>query len=237
MKTKNMKQCSILAFIFLLMFVYIIATPRSLEAASINKRAGKAYAKIIQKYMDTYKIAQNKAFEYDADYNYYYKGKSYSDINSEFIYAAYPPYGEGEDVIYRIMDWNKDGTPDLFVGLSHGTIYDVYTFNKGKAVRLMKDIGYRTGTCILCEDGIIADFSSGSASAGQEIFHRISENKQLIDIVTLSSDETEYDQIHRQYYKPIRVKFYKADSKAVRKIKNGTFSYKNQKTYKITGGV
>ncbi len=42
------------------------------------------------------------------------------------------------------------------------SIYDVYTWHDGETSQLMREIGYRNGTCILCEDGIIENVVSGS---------------------------------------------------------------------------
>ena len=69
-----------------------------------------------------------------------------------------------------VYDVNNDGIPEFFIarkypGESKNTIYAGYTWKDGKLYQLMKgqEIGYRSGTIDLREDGKVLSFSSGSA--------------------------------------------------------------------------
>lgn len=216
------------------------------EAADINKQAGKAYADIIQNYLEVFESIKNDPD--NADWGN-------SNINPEFGGASH--YSWNEAAIYRIMDYNSDGIPELFIGLDSGTIYDVYTFYNGKAVQLMEDIGYRAGTCILCKNGIIKDMWSGSAFNSGVKFHKLKKNK-LSTVIELEYDsfsttkptiytkkvngkttninQNQYKRLYKKYDKPIEVTFYKVNSKAIRNIRKGTFTYKNQKKWNLKTG-
>lgn len=220
----------------------------NVEAESIKKQAGKSYAKIIQSYLKVYNLAKENSYDYADD----------NVVNLEFVEAV----GYSKGVIYRISDYNKDGTPELFIGLrttnSSGMIYDVYTFDKGKAVQIMNGIGYRGGTCIFCKDNIIKDMWSDSAVRSGVIFHKMPRNmKKLTDVISLEYSvvydtgevictknvngkitkisESEYNKSYKKYDKPVKMTFYKADSKALKTIKKGVFTYYNQKKWKIGG--
>ena len=71
---------------------------------------------------------------------------------------------------FLVYDVNDDGTPEFFISRYYDdekkdVIYDAYTWNGVMAVRFLKDdeIGYRSGTCDIKENGIILSFYSGSA--------------------------------------------------------------------------
>lgn len=227
---------------------FIFSNGIEVKAASKKQKTGQAYAKIIKEYQKAYKYAKT--------------GKDYTklNINREFVYAV-QPYGYGDGTpVYRIMDFNKDGNQELFIALERGetaTIYDVYTFHNGKAVRLMEGIGYRAGTCSLRKGGIIADHSTGGAASVMAQYHKLpKKSEKLKTIVTLSMDgfsekpfykivkgkktyitEKQYHKLEKKYekkYKKIKVTFYKVDSKAIKNVKKGKFNYKGQKSYKVT---
>ena len=240
----------------------IIPAGNAGAANSTNKKAGKAYAKIISRYLETYKTVKKNASSIDVkerpngDYGFYYNGKWLDGVNYWFIDAV--QYGftmeEPSDrytakVVYKIMDFNKDGTPELFIGLSpECLIYDVYTFDKGKPVQLMEGLGSRDASCTLCKNGIIANISSWSASSSKTTYHKIARSKRLTDIIALGQEnghytktenekttvinKKEYDRLERKYYNPLKITFYQADAKAIKNIKQGKFSYKNQKSWK-----
>lgn len=216
------------------------------QAKDENQQAGKAYAKIIQNYLKAYRLAREDAYDFD---------KIEDDgINLEFVSAA----RFSKEMVYRIMDYNQDGTPELFLGLrmqkSAGCVYDVYTFDAGKPVQLMEGIGYRGGTCSFCKNNIINDSWSGSAATGGVIFHKMpKDKKQLTDFIVLTHnfedgvgiytkkvngrlktiDQDEYDRIYQKYDKPVKVTFYQANQKAVKKIKKGKFTYAGQKSWSM----
>lgn len=220
----------------------------------------KSYAEIIQRYLKVYKDAYNNpnSFEEknrgDGNYYFYSSGEWHDDINHWFIYetlldATMNPYSAPKNVYYRIMDFNKDGTPELFIG--QGIIYAAYTFSDGKAVYLTGD-GYRGGSCNLNKNGIITDSASSSAFEGRTTFHKISKSKKLIDIYMLGYQqdpdystitytltkngkstkisEKRYSHLLNKFCDPIEVKFYKANKKAIENVKKGKYTYRGQRT-------
>lgn len=245
----------LLTAILALILMFSVIPGGNIEAASsINKQAGKVYADILERYIEVYKAKQN-------NYEYYSISKSSDDdlavgyaseigdfnIVSEFMMEA-----QTGGLIYRIMDWNKDGTPELFIANPKGKIYAAFTYNQGNAVYLMSS--FQTTNCVLCKDGIIGRWVEGGAG-GNVWIDKISKNK-LKHVVELGSyyegkmfytqtkngkttniSETKYTKLSKKYCKPLKVKFYKADNKAVKNIRNGKFAYSNQKSWKIKGTV
>lgn len=157
-----------------------------------------------------------------------------------------------ESLAYKITDFNKDGVPELFVGYGDENgvrIYDLYTFKKGKAVRLNKDMKYRNAWYALRKNGIIQEKCSSGAATGETIFHKISKSGKLTNFIALTWDyqyhaktkdgrtssisEAEFNRIWQKYNKPTRTTFYKADSKAVKLVKTGKFLYKGQKNFNV----
>lgn len=148
-------------------------------AASIKVKAGKEYSKIIQIYLNAYSLASQGRYD---DYDRI----DYDVLNAEFIASA---QFNTNGVIYRIMDYNKDGTSELFIGLnvSNGyySIYDVYTFKNREEVHLMEDIVYRAGKCIFCENRIIKEYWSGSTYNNGVVFHKMSPKKKIKDMLCI----------------------------------------------------
>ena len=78
---------------------------------------------------------------------------------------------------FLVYDINNDGTPEFFISRYYDdekkdVIYDAYTWNGVMAVRFLRDeeIGYRSGTCDIRENGLILSFYSGSAwDSGVEV--------------------------------------------------------------------
>lgn len=235
----------LLSLIISAVLIFSVFPNMNVEAANTNKEAGKAYADIIQNYLTAAELGA------DAEVS--------DKINPEFLGGLY--YSSG--TMYRIMDYNNDGVPELFVGLKSsgfdsGTIYDVYTFYKGKAVQLMTDIGYRAGSCILCKNGIIKDIWADGATHSGVKFHKLPKNKnrlktaielevlgdgygeaaytKIVNGKTTKISEKQYIKLYQKYDRPIKTTFYKADSKAISNIRNGSFTYQNQKNWKIKTG-
>lgn len=249
----------ILAVCLALVFMLVAIPMQSVEAAdNIKKRAGKVYADIIERYMEAYQIARNGGFEDrkkdESDQNTYpYKnGEWYDDVSEGFITAS-EMYKDAK-AIYRIVDWNKDGTPDLFIGMDvdAGTGYKgvlaAYTFKGNKAVKLMHWGGYRMGTGVLCKDGKIKNYMSCGATCGISSFYKISKTKKLKTVLIehdyytnkyfltkngkkQAISEKKFNSLSKKYdseYKSVDVKFYRVDPKALENMRKGIFSYKTQ---------
>ena len=123
MKTKK-KMCqtihhAVLTVVFMASFMLV--TCNSITTyASTKDDAIKAYSKIMDNYLKAYKEAKKGNYEYDC-----YE----DDINGEFFLAV--NYSESNRPVYRIVDYNKDGIPEMFIGLANDgriEIYEFYTY-------------------------------------------------------------------------------------------------------------
>lgn len=214
------------------------------KAASIKEQAGKAYADIIQQYLTAEKLAK----EQGADaYNY----PGLDDVDAQFINDVLNSSSGNYKVTYSIVDYNNDGIPELFGN------YGIYTYHNGKAVQLAS-YGYRV-RCILCKNGII-EITSGGGGNDVANFYKLPKNKgKLKNICYLEYDvdyytnratyytktknktkkisEEKYNKLYKKYYKPAKMTFYEADSKAVENMRNGIFYYPSQKKITVKGEV
>ena len=241
----NMKK-KMLSIMLAFAMVCVCIPGSNVEAASTKKQAGKAYAKIIQKYLDAYELRKEGNYD-DID----------ESVNAEYTGGF---YYETDIPVYRIYDYNGDGSLELFIGIKREsgttTIYDVYTFRKGKAVQLMSGIGYRAGTCSLRKNGIIEDSWSGSAFEYGVTYHKLPKKKtKLSDVVSISYTydmagnatckktvkgkttiitEAAAKKIEKKYSKKQKVTFYKLTDKAIKKVTKGKFTYSGQKHWKVT---
>lgn len=130
------------------------------------------------------------------------------EINVEFIMGISTAQDKKTAYAgFQLYDLNSDGTPELFIGLNYEDpqadlfVYDVFTYSDGKRIRLMENIGYRAGTCILCEGGVIRDASSGGAAHSMEDYYLLpaqGKELELIESISLHGDENDYNQI--RYY-------------------------------------
>lgn len=170
-----------------------------------------------------------------------------SGFNQEFVNGCKSI--ENGVPAFLLKDINNDGTLELFIGIAEKnnkksfTIYDVFTFQNGKAIRLMSNIGYRAGTCILCENGVIKDYGSSSASEGFVKMHKLPKNGTKLKTVAMVSrmngkyyvhsttttsttkiSKKDYDKIVNNY-KEITVKASTITSSVVKKLQNGTYYF------------
>ena len=215
------------------------------SCAATDVKIGKAYSEILSKYQKAYDQAKNN----DDTYN-----PETEDVNSEFFFAA--KY-EGQSIAYKIFDFNKDGTQELFIALlsddkSYGTVFDAYTYRKGKAVRIVKkDIGIRKGSCIFCKNGVIASYSSGGASITSIDFQKMTKSqKRITTFLSLSYEDgickktqdgttaiisyDEYTRMEAEYGKRMKITFYEYTDAAAGNIKEGKFTYNGQEAWKVT---
>lgn len=250
----------LLATLLTFLLIFSIIPYENVEAASINKEAGAAYAKVIDRYLEVYKAVKKGYQYYDISLSsddtlvdgYYYDmpGDIYNVVHEFMTMAA-----KSDTIVYRIFDFNKDGTPELFLANSKGKIYQAFTYKNGKAVFLMGAF-FGNNKCVLCKNGIIERQIEGGAG-GNVWIDKISKNKELESVVSLGTyhdgnkmhytqnkngnvielSKTKYNNLIKKYCKPIKLKFYKADNKAVKNIKNGKFTYKNQKSWSIKGKI
>lgn len=145
--------------------------------AAFSQQMYEDYAALVEKYQNAYEQVKNSGVPEEIS----------EDMSLEFYLAV--SYQEVAFSGFQIYDLNMDGVPELFIGMHSGEgasdlfIYDVYTWKDGKSIRLMDDIGYRAGTCIICEGGIIKDISSGSAVDSMEDYHRLPEHGTELETV------------------------------------------------------
>ena len=212
-----------------------------------EKKMYESYAKIVERYQKAFECVKNTGMpENIPEYT-----------NMEF-YAAVM-YQQLDCCGFQLYDLNSDGTPELFVGLYPESseddlfIYDVYTWSDGMHVRLMEDIGYRAGTCIICEGGIIKDVSSGSAADSMQDYHYLPEGGwvlELIDSISVHGDvesgeihyyhdhdgnadyeitEEEYSQIEDSYVEVTGLTSYGATEENICQLRNGNLSAQSGK--------
>lgn len=240
----------ILLILFAAVSILIIPYRKINAAQNTNKQAGKVYAKIITRYMEAQKALQN-GYEYsdiEKESDNRIAARYVSEIGdfnliSEFMYEM-----KGDVLLYRIMDFNKDGTPELFIADPNGKIYAAFTFDKRNAICLFS--GLKVHKCVLNKNGIIERHVEGG-SQGNIWFDKLLPNKTLRRIMDLWAyqeekphymynkngtdteiSETKYKKLSKKYHNPLKLKFYQADTKAIKNIKKGKFSYKNQKFWK-----
>lgn len=259
------------AFVLLTIFFFSAIPSRTAEAETVKVQAGKAYAKIVQLYREARQAIEDAAGDwerYDKIYDYYEKkGVSMQCLR----------YCVGDNrLAYRIMDYNGDGSPELFIGSVYRSpepfighvwesasvsIIDIYTFHKGKAVRLL-EIGERSNICALYKNGIIGALSSGGASCSITAFYKLPKQggklkpmlewevgltdwNDAVSVVVKKTENGKKSQISqkqgaaliKKYEKPIKVTFYKLDKKAVANMKKGLFTYPNQKKWRYASKI
>ncbi|MGN0401708.1 MAG: M56 family metallopeptidase [Acetatifactor sp.] len=89
---------------------------------------------------------------------------AYQVVGRSYICEEYAAAVSTGTPVYLIDDMNQDGIPELFIGIQDNqgntNIYDIYTWSNHSSYQLLRGIGYRNGTCILCEDGIIKNITN-----------------------------------------------------------------------------
>ena len=152
------------------------------------------YADIVQKYEDNYKLVGDVGVEDAIN----------EDVNMEFtIGAQYEIQNGTKHAGFSLYDINEDGIDELFVGLGEELwVYDFYTYSEGQAVKLMDYIGYRAGTCVLCEGGVVWDQSSNGAAHSMSQYYILpwqGRALETIDSISIHGSENNPDEIH--YYR------------------------------------
>lgn len=161
---------------------------------TINPINLKKYADIVQRYFDVYQSASTPTSRSTCPDN----------INPDF-YTAVPTARQSSSMqtepVFSLYDLNSDGIPELFIGLQTNgimNVFDVYTYKDNNAIQIMKDIGYRKGSCELCENGIIKDSSSSSWQDCQIQYHRLPVNDTQLETIDVISEKTG-DYYHNEY--------------------------------------
>lgn len=130
----------------------------------------KTYAEIARTYYNAHLHARETDDFSDA---YVASGRHY--VNEYFRWHA-----RMSTPVFVLEDINQDGVEEFFVGHlipEWGDWYellDAYTWKDGRAYRLMgKNFGERTGSCILCKDGVIKDQSNGGMDSWREVYYEL----------------------------------------------------------------
>lgn len=153
----------------------------------------KSYGEKVKMYVDAFNSAQSGNADSVSD-----------EVNTEFLAVI----NNGEfNPTFILHDLNNDGTPELFIGLvpkgstdiTDNTIFDVFTYTN-ESVRLMEDIGYRAGTCIICNDGIIKDEWSSNAFEGGANYLELAANGLALSTKDSISIHGSNDDKEPQYY-------------------------------------
>ena len=130
---------------------------------------------------------------------------AYQTVGSCYICEEYAAAINRGTPVYLVQDMNQDGVPELFIGIrsSQGStnIYDAYTWGNGSSYQLLRGIGYRNGTCVLCENGLIKNVSSGDPDAYQIRYQKLPPKSMTLETVeTLNcSPKENWDSCQYEY--------------------------------------
>lgn len=173
-------------------------TDASGSGEGISLQMYASYAQIVSRYQNALEDLKNNGMPEQTP----------DGVNPEFLASlslssAVLP----ETVGFQLYDLNTDGIPELFVGMNYDEpnedlfVYDVYTWSDGQAMQLMDDIGYRAGTCEICEGGIIKDeYSSSAADSGID-FHRLPAGGKALETVERISAHGDIESGVMRYYR------------------------------------
>ncbi|MGN0403196.1 MAG: M56 family metallopeptidase [Acetatifactor sp.] len=144
--------------------------------------AGAEYLDSYEEIIKAYRIFAEE-MKNESDLRQAYLAVGYAYVCEEYGTVGNPDMTP----VYLIEDINEDGIPELFLGAGDADgntyIYDAYTWKDGTSYQLLRGIGYRNGTCILCEDGLIKNLYSGSASDWDLLFQRLPQNGTSLETV------------------------------------------------------
>ena len=177
-------------------YQYLDQNKEAEERIYEGETPGVSYGDIAERY---YTVGQYMKEVKDVSKAMAAAGDSY--ICDEYLNAMGSPEAES---VYVLHDLNNDGIEEFFIGLKFNydipyyIIYDVYTWKDGRAYQLMRGIGYRNGSCKICENGVIEDNYSGSAWDGQTLYHILPEGG--IELETIDSVSSRRDGTVQSYY-------------------------------------
>lgn len=177
-------------------YQYLDQNKEAEERIYEGETPGVSYGDIAERY---YTVGQYMKEVKDVSKAMAAAGDSY--ICDEYLNAMGSPEAEP---VYVLHDLNNDGIEEFFIGLKFNydipyyVIYDVYTWKDGRAYQLMRGIGYRNGSCKICENGVIEDNYSGSAWDGQTLYHILPEGG--IELETIDSVSSRRDGTVQSYY-------------------------------------
>lgn len=130
---------------------------REMEDSEMNEM-WEAYALIAERYIQSQNEFRKSGVLPD------------DELNSLYFTPDGTVMDKNELQTFLVYDINSDGIPEFFISryipeLKKNEVYDAYTWKDGIAYRFMDDIeiGYRSGTCDIRENGVILSFYSGSA--------------------------------------------------------------------------
>ena len=246
----NMKAKRILITILTLLLVVSTVHIDSFAASSSQqKKAIKAYYKILSKY--------SKEINSVKKGTYVYKNSNVIDGVWKDVISSSLSSSEYYKPVYSIKDINSDGIPELIIGAkykSYGTQYDyiggVYTFANKKAVKLINGDGSHHVVKIH-KKGIIefGDFY-GAMHTGYSYEKLAKKGKKLKPVITIdcsygkytkiiksgksqSSTKEEYEKYYNKYKKnEVKISWNTLNKKALTATKNGYSSYKAYKKSK-----
>ena len=215
------------------------------NAADRNTVIGKEYAHILNKYYVAYEDARIGDDDFDMKF-----------VNNNFYIDSQPTVYEGQpDFCYRVMDYNDDGTPELFILLRYdrdkGEIYDAFTYLNGKPKRIVaENIGYRAGTCSFCKNGIVESLYIGGYDYTRIKYQKYSSKKGAFSTFLVISDihgtclkkengrtkeitRKQYNRIQKGLGKKRKIRFYLYSDTAGDNITNGIFLVEGQKAWDL----
>lgn len=164
-----------------------------------GKYSGETYMESYQEIINAYKTFAEKIKQ---DQNMI---AAYQTVGSSYICEEYAAAINRGTPVYLVQDMNQDGVPELFIGIrsSQGStnIYDAYTWGNGSSYQLLRGIGHRNGICVLCENGLIKNVSSGDPDAYQIRYQKLPPKSMTLETVeTLNcSPKENWDSCQYEY--------------------------------------
>ena len=96
-------------------------------------------------------------------------------------------YNQFGPFAFMLKDRDGNEIPELFIcrateEYESGVIYHIFTWQDGKTIELLGNLGYRSGICTICQDNMLRVDASGTGTDyGTTIFY-LPENADAIDL-------------------------------------------------------
>lgn len=139
-----------------------------INAASLNKKIGTEYAKVVKQYVNFTNYFKTRP-------NYYPTSSEYRKLKKKYpkAYSLTDNFSPAMlwsiNICYRIADINNDKTPELIISDARGIYYQlhsVYTYNKLKGAVLIAEWKEKNTQLLVCKGNMILWKGPGINEAG-----------------------------------------------------------------------
>lgn len=120
-------------------------------------------------------------------------------IEMEF-YTQFGPFA------FMLKDLDGNDIPELFIcrateDFTIGVIYHVFTWQDGKTIELLSNLGYRNGICTICQDNLLVVESSGtSTDYGNTVFYLAKNSTELSVAEQFYAIQSENDHTRSDFF-------------------------------------